>query len=122
MSTECLIPFQNLAIADLLFVTICIPPTAVDYAIGWPFGSALCSVVQYLVHVTTYSSVYTLVLLSLDRYLAVVYPVRSISIRTVCNTTIAIVLCWTVVFLVCIPMLFVFIAKDIRFPNGEVGV
>ena len=46
--------FQNLALSDLLFVTICIPPTAVDYAIGWPFGPGVCRVVQYLVHVSTY--------------------------------------------------------------------
>ena len=46
--------FQNLALSDLLFVTICIPPTAVDYAIGWPFGLGVCRVVQYLVHVSTY--------------------------------------------------------------------
>ena len=35
-------------------MTICIPPTAVDYAIGWPFGLGVCRVVQYLVHVSTY--------------------------------------------------------------------
>ena len=45
---------QNLALSDLLFVTICIPPTAVDYAIGWPFGLGVCRVVQYLIHVSTY--------------------------------------------------------------------
>jgi allatostatin receptor len=67
---------QNLSLTDLLFVTICIPPTAVDYAEGWPFGPAWCSVVQFLIHLTTYGSVYTLVLLSLDRYMAVVYPVQ----------------------------------------------
>ena len=45
---------QNLALSDLLFVTICIPPTAVDYAAGWPFGLRVCRVVQYLIHVSTY--------------------------------------------------------------------
>ena len=59
-SVHCLLPlnqdffWQNLALSDLLFVTICIPPTAVDYAIGWPFGLGVCRVVQYLVHVSTY--------------------------------------------------------------------
>ena len=58
-----------------------------------------------------HSSVYTLVLLSLDRYLAVVYPVRSIGLRTVCNATVAIVVVWTVVGAACVPILFVFFVK-----------
>ena len=110
-----------MALSDLLFVTICIPPTAVDYAIGWPFGELWCKVVQYLVHVTTYGSVYTLVLLSLDRYLAVVYPVKSISLRTVCNTTIAIICTWIVTATVCVPILFVYITKEIEFAHGEIA-
>eukprot|EP00094_Tigriopus_californicus_P003156 TCALIF_03038-PA protein Name:"Similar to AR Allatostatin-A receptor (Bombyx mori)" AED:0.06 eAED:0.06 QI:0/0/0/1/1/1/2/0/419 len=109
----------NLAISDLLFVTVCIPPTAVDYAIGWPFGDSCCKIVQYLIHISLYGSVYTLVLLSLDRYLAVVYPVRSISLRTVCNTTVAIGIIWFLTALTCIPVLFVFISKDISI-LGEV--
>jgi hypothetical protein len=60
---------QNLATADLLFIVTCIPPTAIDYAVGWPLDDLWCKIVQYLINVTTYGSVYTLVLLSLDRYL-----------------------------------------------------
>jgi allatostatin receptor len=58
-----------LATADLLFIVTCIPPTAIDYAMGWPLDDQWCKIVQYLINVTTYMSVYTLVLLSLDRYL-----------------------------------------------------
>jgi hypothetical protein len=83
----------------------------VDYAIGWPFGDSMCRLVQYLIHVSTYGSVYTLVLLSLDRYLAVVYPVRSIGMRTVCNTSIAIGISWAIVCTSCVPILFVYFVK-----------
>ena len=110
---------QNLALSDLLFVTICIPPTAVDYAIGWPFGDTCCKLVQYLVHITTYKSVYTLVLLSLDRYLAVVYPVKSISLRTVCNTkSVAIALTWKFTLLTCTPIIFMYNTKDLSLAHG----
>ncbi len=101
-------------------MTICIPPTAVDYAVGWPLGAAWCKLVQFLIHATTYGSVYTLVLLSLDRYLAVVYPVRSLSLRTVPHTAVAIVATWAVVLAACAPLLFVFDAKEIAFAHGEV--
>jgi len=35
----------SLAVADLLFIVICVPFTAVSYAITvWPFGTAWCMV------------------------------------------------------------------------------
>ncbi|CAB4065996.1 ASTA-R [Lepeophtheirus salmonis] len=103
----------NLALSDLLLLIICIPPTAVDYAVGWPFGKELCIVVQYLIHVTVYGSIYTLVLLSLDRYLAVVYPVQSITIRTVCNAFIVISITWVLAFTSCSPIFFLFHTKTV---------
>lgn len=59
----------NLAVADLLFVILCVPFTATDYALPhrWPFGNVWCKVVQYLIIVTACASVYTLVLMSFDR-------------------------------------------------------
>jgi allatostatin receptor len=85
----------NLAIADLLFIVFCVPFTASDYALlFWPFGEVWCKIVQYLVIVTAYASIYTLVLMSLDRYLIVVHPLSSICIRTKTNTYWAIAITW----------------------------
>lgn len=42
----------------------------------------MCKTVQYMIVVTCLASVYTLVLMSLDRFLAVVHPISSMSIRT----------------------------------------
>ncbi|KAK2709167.1 allatostatin-A receptor-like [Artemia franciscana] len=95
----------NLAIADLLFIVFCVPFTACYYALpSWPFGDTWCKIVQYLIIVTAYISVYTLVLMSLDRYLAVVHPISSMSIRTESNTYIAIIAVWSILILVCIPV------------------
>ena len=97
----------NLAIADLLFIIFCVPFTAADYVLSyWPFGQLWCQMVQYLVIVTAYASVYTLVLMSFDRFLAVVYPVASISIRTEHNTLLAIGVTWIIILLSCLPALF----------------
>lgn len=66
----------NLAIADLLFILLCVPTTATDYALNrWPFGLLWCQAVQYLLYVTCSVSIYTLILMSFDRFLAVVFPV-----------------------------------------------
>ncbi len=94
----------NLAMADLLFIIFCVPFTAADYVMRkWPFGEVWCKTVQYLIIVTAYVSVYTLVIMSVDRFLAVVYPVASISIRTERNTYWAIAITWIIILLSCLP-------------------
>ncbi|XP_064478875.1 allatostatin-A receptor-like [Ornithodoros turicata] len=97
----------NLAMADLLFIVFCVPFTGWDYTLSyWPFGDVWCRIVQYLVIVCAYASIYTLVLMSLDRFLAVVHPITSMSIRTERNAYIAICLTWIVILLACVPALF----------------
>jgi allatostatin receptor len=95
----------NLAIADLLFVIFCIPFTGTDYMLSmWPFGNIWCKIVQYLIVVTAHASIYTLVLMSLDRFLAVVHPIASMVIRTEKNTIIAICILWIVNITTAIPV------------------
>ncbi len=97
----------NLAMADLLFVIFCIPFTAVDYMLSrWPFGDVWCKIVQYLIVVTVQASIYTLVLMSLDRFLCVVYPIASRSLRTERNAIFAILILWAVILTFSIPVIF----------------
>lgn len=95
----------NLAVADLCFIVFCVPFTAFDYILPfWPFGDIWCKMVQYLIVVTAYASVYTLVLMSLDRFLAVVHPIASMSVRTERNAFTAIAVTWIVILVVSIPV------------------
>ncbi|XP_045124465.1 LOW QUALITY PROTEIN: allatostatin-A receptor-like [Portunus trituberculatus] len=95
----------SLAMADLLFIVFCVPFTASDYILpSWPFGSIWCQTVQYLTYVTAYASVYTLLLLSLDRFLAVVHPITALSIRTERNALYAICCSWILILTSCIPL------------------
>ncbi|CAG0879083.1 unnamed protein product [Cyprideis torosa] len=76
-----------------------------DYALpNWPYGLIWCKTVQYLIHVTAYLSVYTLVLMSIDRFLAVVRPVESLSYRTERNAVLSCIAVWGIVLLCCIPL------------------
>lgn len=97
----------NLAIADLLFVIFCVPFTAIDYvAHEWPLGNAWCKIDQYLIIVTAMASIYTLVLMSLDRFLAVVYPISSRSFRNEQNALIAVTVLWILILSIAIPVIF----------------
>ncbi|CAH1390634.1 unnamed protein product [Nezara viridula] len=126
----------NLAVADLLFIIFCVPFTATDYILPfWPFGDVWCKMVQYLIVVTAYASVYTLVLMSLDRFLAVVHPIASMSVRTEKNAITAILVTWIVIVVASIPVFLchgevnytyssmehtacVFLDRDTHVPNG----
>ncbi|KAH9590807.1 Galanin receptor type 2, variant 2 [Schistosoma haematobium] len=95
----------SLAVADMAFIVICVPSAAIVYVAGkWPLGLSLCRIYYYSSYVSVYCSVYTLVLMSLDRFVAVVYPIQCMHIRTQKNTTIAVFITWTVVLVTNIPL------------------
>ncbi|XP_034432999.1 B2 bradykinin receptor-like [Hippoglossus hippoglossus] len=66
---------SNLAAADLLLLS-CLPFWAINLAndFNWPFGLFMCKVVNLGIQMNVYSSIYFLVLVSIDRYLALVHP------------------------------------------------
>ncbi|XP_069952293.1 allatostatin-A receptor [Cherax quadricarinatus] len=112
----------SLAMADLLFIVFCVPFTASDYILlSWPFGSIWCKAVQYLTYVTAYASVYTLLLLSFDRFLAVVHPIAAITIRTQRNALYSIALSWILILTSCIPLYLCHGIKKQKF-EGEVYI
>ncbi|XP_078133907.1 B2 bradykinin receptor-like [Sander vitreus] len=65
---------SNLAAADLVLVS-CLPFWAVYTSNGfnWTFGLFLCKVVNLGIKINAYSSIYFLVLVSIDRYVALVH-------------------------------------------------
>lgn len=68
----------NMAAGDILMAIFCIPFTFVPTFIllYWPFGAAMCRVVSFSQAVSVFVSAYTMVAISSDRYLAIVYPLR----------------------------------------------
>lgn len=94
----------DLSLADLSFIIFCIPFTAWDYAVShWVFGPLWCKFNQYLIVVCALSSIYTLVLMSVDRFMAIVYPIECISYRTSKNMLHAIYIKWVIILLIALP-------------------
>jgi len=72
----------NMAMSDLLVPIILMPREIqtlyIDsWLIGGPLGQALCKLVGFLADISTAVSIQSLVLIAVDRFGAVVYPLRS---------------------------------------------
>ncbi|XP_073486585.1 neuropeptide S receptor isoform X4 [Aquarana catesbeiana] len=75
----------------------------------------VCRVVRYLQVVLLYASTYVLVSLSIDRYHAIVHPMKFLQGEK--QAKVLIVVAWTLSFLFSIPTLIIF--RKIQLPNGE---
>ncbi|XP_005993296.1 galanin receptor 2a [Latimeria chalumnae] len=85
----------NLGIADLCFIIFCVPFQATIYTMdGWVFGPFMCKAVHFFIYLTMYASSFTLAAVSLDRYLAIRYPLRSRELRTPKNALTTICIIW----------------------------
>ncbi|KFQ21143.1 Galanin receptor type 2, partial [Merops nubicus] len=96
----------NLAVADLCFIVCCVPFQATIYTLdGWLFGAFACKAVHFLIYLTMYASSFTLAAVSVDRYLAIRYPLKSRDLRTSRNAALAIVAIWSLSLLFAGPYL-----------------
>ncbi|CAG2175289.1 unnamed protein product, partial [Oppiella nova] len=86
----------NLAVGDILMAILCIPFTFVSNLLlqYWPFGPFMCVIVCYSQAVTVFVSAYTLIAISIDRYRAILHPLRAR--MTEMNTRLIIMIIWLV--------------------------
>jgi len=110
----------NMAMSDLLFPIFLIPREIqllyIDsWLIGGPLGQALCKLVIFLSDVSLFVSILSLVLIAVDRFGAVVYPLRSPLISSkLC--LFFILATWIVAMAVQSPKLFAY--KLVEYPGG----
>lgn len=69
---------MNLAIGDILMTIFCVPFSFVSMLVlrYWPFGIFMCKIVNYSQAVSVLVSAYTLLAISIDRYMAIIRPLR----------------------------------------------
>lgn len=111
----------NLCVADLLFL-LSLPLWAVYYSqsYNWTFGRVACKICGALLNFNLYASIFFIMCMSMDRYLAIVHPLRSLSAR---DPKIAIFTCILVWVLACLCSTPTLVLRDIyAFPELNIEV
>nr|XP_046255363.1 chemerin-like receptor 1 [Scatophagus argus] len=96
--------FLNLAVADFLFTAFM--PLNVTYlalTFHWPFGEFMCKLNSTLNSLNLFASVYFLVVISVDRYVSVVWPVWAQNHRNVRKASWVSLGVWVLALILSIP-------------------
>uniref|UniRef100_UPI00398EB135 leukotriene B4 receptor 1 n=1 Tax=Pristiophorus japonicus TaxID=55135 RepID=UPI00398EB135 len=96
----------NLAVADLV-VLITLPLWIYSIINSWVFGETSCKVMGYLIYCNLYSSVFFITLMSIDRFMAVIYPFASQRWRKKDSVCKVVAIVWLLAFLFAIPIILV---------------
>ncbi|KAM4018889.1 type-2 angiotensin II receptor [Anomaloglossus baeobatrachus] len=93
----------NLAIADLLFL-MTLPFWATYYAFGlnWMFGAVMCKISSSLLTLNIFASIFFISCMSIDRYLAIVYPLWS-QRRTLNQAILVAFIIWALAIMLTLP-------------------
>lgn len=94
----------NLALADELYI-LGIPFVGTNSALSyWPYGDFFCKVCMTADAMSQFASTFCLTVMSIDRYLAVVHPIRSAKWRKPQVAKIFNTLVWVVSFVIVLPI------------------
>ncbi|XP_063628084.1 tachykinin-like peptides receptor 86C [Cydia splendana] len=108
----------NLAIADLLMATLNGVPNFVFLVTAhWPFGAITCTASNFTANLTVSAGVFTLVAITVDRYVAIVKPLQHRLSRSVARAALLTV--WCASALLALPSLLYSDTYKKKYINGE---
>ncbi|MBZ3881633.1 Proteinase-activated receptor 1 [Sciurus carolinensis] len=96
----------HLATADVLFVSVL--PFKISYYFSssdWKFGSEMCRFATAAFYCNMYASIMLMTVISIDRFLAVVYPIQSLSWRTLGRASFTCLAIWALAIIGVVPLL-----------------
>ncbi|KAK9505995.1 hypothetical protein O3M35_008014 [Rhynocoris fuscipes] len=92
----------HLSVSDLLVTVFCIAGEAIwSYTVAWRWGNVSCKIFKFSEMFSLYLSTFVLVLIGLDRFVAVRYPIRAISTAKRCSRFVA--GAWLLSFILSLP-------------------
>ncbi|XP_029960480.1 chemokine-like receptor 1 [Salarias fasciatus] len=108
--------YLSLAISDFVFCVF-LPFSIANMAMeDWVFGYYMCKFASAVMFLNMFSSIFLLVVISVDRCVSVVFPVWAQNQRTVRKASVVVVLAWLFAMGLSIPSL---IFRDVRTHMGK---
>jgi hypothetical protein len=95
----------NLAITDLLYLAIIPPYLSIIITDKWNYNLTICKLTMFIPHICQCSSVFIIVILSIDRYISVQFPLSVNRYRTQRVARIVISISWLLSFTFALPTL-----------------
>lgn len=120
MKTATNIYIFNLALADAL-ATSTLPFQSAKYLMEtWPFGELLCKLVLSIDYYNMFTSIFTLTMMSVDRYVAVCHPVKALDFRTPAKAKVINVCIWVLSSVIGVPIMVMAVTKTKgKWASGE---
>ncbi|XP_039612349.1 C-X-C chemokine receptor type 2 isoform X2 [Polypterus senegalus] len=94
----------HLALADVFFA-LTIPFWGISAMQGWVFGNAMCKLISLIQEINFYSSILFLVCISIDRYLAIVWAVKTKKKRMPFFSWLLCIIVWLLGVILSLPVL-----------------
>ncbi|XP_053207745.1 tachykinin-like peptides receptor 86C isoform X2 [Panonychus citri] len=118
MRTKTNLFLLNLSIADLMMATF---NTMFNFIFmlqsHWPFGDTYCLINNFLSSIATTSSVFTITVTCIDRYMAVVHPFKPRMNRT--TSLIVVMLIWLLAGILALPSVLYSTTYEIKYQDGS---
>ncbi|XP_036454174.1 LOW QUALITY PROTEIN: chemokine-like receptor 1 [Colossoma macropomum] len=88
--------YLSLAVSDFLFCSFL--PISVAYTVknDWVFGLFMCKFTSFILFLNMFSSIFLLVIISVDRCVVLMFPVWAQKQRTVRKASVVVVLAWVI--------------------------
>ncbi|XP_026068495.1 chemokine-like receptor 1 [Carassius auratus] len=103
--------YLSLAVSDFIFCA-CLPfNIAHGVTSDWIFGLFMCKFTSFVMFLNMFSSIFLLVIISMDRCIVVMFPVWAQNHRTIGKASVLIVLAWIVAAILSIPSI---IYRDVQ--------
>ncbi|XP_062874130.1 chemokine-like receptor 1 [Trichomycterus rosablanca] len=103
--------YLSLALSDFVFCAS-LPFNAVYMATSnWTFGHFMCKFTSFVMFLNMFSSIFLLVVISVDRCVAVMFPVWAQNQRTIRKASVVVVLAWLVSAALSVPSM---IFRDVQ--------
>ncbi|XP_020285584.1 gonadotropin-releasing hormone receptor [Pseudomyrmex gracilis] len=97
----------HLSVADTLVTIFCMVGEAIwSYNVAWLWGNAACKIFKFLQMFSLYLSTFVLVLIGVDRFIAIRYPIKGLN--TSQNYTRVVLFIWALSFVLATPQAAVF--------------